>query len=250
MLREKDIGIELRCHQFLCKCYMRDMAREQSVLLFESEREAKEVRSRHCWGGGKSICKRIWERNAERYARLVRHGAGTHFCMPPIRVRTVRKEVHRGNAAAVSRDEGDRPGRTMDPGDASVQGIHPSIQGLTGIHWETISNLHLKIMESTLEEHLAKLKANVYQPRLLAVDEFAIHKGHTYATYIGPGNRGSSLGRRRAESKEDFERFFTETNPSIMSEVMAVAMDMNASYHILVRKHLPNAEIVYDRYHM
>ena len=31
---------------------------------------------------------------------------------------------------------------------------------------------------------------------------------------------------------------------------MAVAMDMNASYHILVKQHLPQAEIVYDRYHM
>ena len=27
-------------------------------------------------------------------------------------------------------------------------------------------------------------------------------------------------------------------------------MDMNASYHILVEKHLPQARIVYDRYHM
>lgn len=29
-----------------------------------------------------------------------------------------------------------------------------------------------------------------------------------------------------------------------------MAMDMNASYHILVEKHLPQARIVYDRYHM
>ena len=31
---------------------------------------------------------------------------------------------------------------------------------------------------------------------------------------------------------------------------MAVAMDMNASYNSLVEKYLPQAEIVYDRYHM
>ena len=31
---------------------------------------------------------------------------------------------------------------------------------------------------------------------------------------------------------------------------MAVAMDMNASYHLVVKEHLPQAQIVYDRYHM
>ena len=35
-----------------------------------------------------------------------------------------------------------------------------------------------------------------------------------------------------------------------LSEVEAVAMDMNASYNKLVEQYLPNAAIVYDRYHM
>ena len=41
-----------------------------------------------------------------------------------------------------------------------------------------------------------------------------------------------------------------ETDPAFLSNVMAVAMDMNASYHILVKERLPHARIVYDRYHM
>lgn len=41
-----------------------------------------------------------------------------------------------------------------------------------------------------------------------------------------------------------------EFDMSYLSEVEAVAMDMNASYNILVQQHLPKAEIVYDRYHM
>ncbi|MFR1609416.1 MAG: transposase [Ruminococcus sp.] len=32
--------------------------------------------------------------------------------------------------------------------------------------------------------------------------------------------------------------------------IAAVAMDMNASYNKLVTKHLPKAQIVYDRFHM
>ncbi len=38
--------------------------------------------------------------------------------------------------------------------------------------------------------------------------------------------------------------------PDFLSEVQAVAMDMNASYNLLVKEHLPNAQNVYDRFHM
>lgn len=125
-----------------------------------------------------------------------------------------------------------------------------SIQGLTGIHWETIRKLHLEIMETTLEAHEAELKASGYRPRLLAVDEFAIRKGHSYATCVMDIETGEVLWVGEGRSKEDFERFFMETYPAFLSNVMAVAMDMNASYHILVKEHLPYARIVYDGYHM
>ena len=43
--------------------------------------------------------------------------------------------------------------------------------------------------------------------------------------------------------------FFALPSDSL-SAVIAVAMDMNASYNKLVTKDLPNARIVYDRFHM
>jgi len=50
--------------------------------------------------------------------------------------------------------------------------------------------------------------------------------------------------------KDDFARFFEEIPAEYLSKVKAVAMDMNASYNLLISAKLPNAEIVYDRYHM
>lgn len=52
------------------------------------------------------------------------------------------------------------------------------------------------------------------------------------------------------EQKTDFEQFFKDIPASYLEQVEAVAMDMNASYNLLVEKHLPQAKIVYDRYHM
>ena len=48
MLREEDIALELRCQQFHCKCYMRDLNGERSVLLFESKQETNKVSCLHC----------------------------------------------------------------------------------------------------------------------------------------------------------------------------------------------------------
>lgn len=39
-------------------------------------------------------------------------------------------------------------------------------------------------MEEALDTRIKYLKAQGYKPTYLAVDEFAIHKGHTYATCV------------------------------------------------------------------
>ncbi len=61
---------------------------------------------------------------------------------------------------------------------------------------------------------------------------------------------GEVLWVGKGRSKADFARFFEEVDPSFLAGVMAVAMDMNASYHLVVQEKLPVATIVYDRYHM
>ena len=52
------------------------------------------------------------------------------------------------------------------------------------------------------------------------------------------------------QSFKNFEKFFEDMTSDSLSAVIAVAMDMNASYNKLVTKHLPKSQIVYDRFHM
>ena len=248
MLREEDIAIELRCQQFVSKCYMRDLSGEQSVLLFESEQATKDVSCPYCHG------------------RVYSDGRG-NVTLKDIPVWYGMKQeltfvCHRYECTQCRRKFTERvplqhPGTKVT--ERAAQWIQAmlrfkvsirSIQGLTGIHWETIRNLHMEIMESTLEAHMEELKASGYRPRFLAVDEFAIRKGHTYATCVMDLETGEVLWVGEGRSQEDFERFFAEINPAFLSDVMAVAMDMNASYHLLVKKYLPDTKIVYDRYHM
>ena len=123
------------------------------------------------------------------------------------------------------------------------------IAAITGVHWETISKIHKQYMEELLEERATELSLENYHPRYLAVDEFAIHKGHTYATCVMDIERGDVLWVGKGRAINDFIKFFQEIPVDYLSDVEAVAMDMNASYNRLVEENLPNAEIVYDRYH-
>ena len=125
-----------------------------------------------------------------------------------------------------------------------------AIQDITGIHWDTIRKVQQEIMDEALMNRETELQKSGYSPKYLAVDEFAIHKGHSYATTVMDIETGDILWVGKGRSMNDFEKFFKQTDSSLLSTVMAVAMDMNASYNRLVEKYLPQAIIVYDRYHM
>lgn len=105
-------------------------------------------------------------------------------------------------------------------------------------------------MEDALDTRMKYLKDQGYKPTYLAVDEFAIHKGHTYASCVMDLQTGEVLWVGKGRATEDFRKFFLEFDMEYLSNVKAFAMDMNASYNKLVEEYMPNVEIVYDRYHM
>lgn len=125
-----------------------------------------------------------------------------------------------------------------------------AIQELTGIHWDTIRKVQREVMDIAIWERKMELKKQGYKPKILAVDEFALHKGHRYATCVMDLETGDVLWVGKGRTLSDFEQFFRDISPSTLSAVIAVAMDMNASYNQLISKHLPQAQIVYDRFHM
>ena len=125
-----------------------------------------------------------------------------------------------------------------------------AVAEFTGIHWDTIRKIHTHVMEDALETRMKWLKASGYKPTYLAVDEFAIHKGHTYATCVMDLETGDVLWVGKGRATEDFRRFFLEYDMEYLSNVKAFAMDMNASYNKLVEEYMPDVDIVYDRYHM
>jgi transposase len=84
----------------------------------------------------------------------------------------------------------------------------------------------------------------------LAMDEFAIQKGHRYATVVIDPTCKRVLWVGRGRSREEVRPFFQLLGTQRCKQIAAVAMDMNAAYDLEVRQHCPNAEVVYDLFHV
>jgi transposase len=86
--------------------------------------------------------------------------------------------------------------------------------------------------------------------RRLAVDEIAWRKGHKYVTVVLDHDSGEVVWTGEGRSKKSFSRFFKKLGPEICSKITAVSMDMAASYSSTVKEYCPNAQIVFDHFHV
>lgn len=86
--------------------------------------------------------------------------------------------------------------------------------------------------------------------RVIALDEFAIQKGHRYATVIVEPLRKRVLWVGRGRGREDIRPFFELLGAQRCQGLQAAVMDMNAGYEREVQAHCPQAAIVYDLFHV
>ena len=115
---------------------------------------------------------------------------------------------------------------------------------LTGLHWHTIKEIDHRRLERLHGEFV------VGDVRRLVMDEFALHKGHRYATVVMDAERMKVLWVGEGNSRESLRPFFELLGPERCARIEAVAMDMNTAFDLEVKRHCPQAEVVYDLFHV
>ncbi len=85
---------------------------------------------------------------------------------------------------------------------------------------------------------------------VIGMDEFAIQKGHRYATVVVDPQTRRVLWVGRGRGRKDVRPFFELLGPEGCARLEAVAMDMSAAYEEEVRERCPNAKIVWDLFHV
>jgi len=117
------------------------------------------------------------------------------------------------------------------------------VSHLTGLHWHTLKALDKRRLET---------EVGAFEPgavRRLVMDEFALHKGHRYATVIMDAEQTRVLWVGHGNSREAIRPFF-ELLGERCQQIEAVAMDMNTAFDLEVKQHCPQAEVVYDLFHV
>lgn len=99
------------------------------------------------------------------------------------------------------------------------------------------------------------LQARVAAPdwsriRYLAMDEFALHKGHRYATVVVEPITRQVLWVGQGRSRETARAFFEQLPPGVAEQIEAVAIDMTTAYELEIKAHCPQAAVVFDLFHV
>lgn len=115
-----------------------------------------------------------------------------------------------------------------------------------GVSWDTVKQIDQRALATRLgpqEDQWAGL-------RVLAIDEFALHRGHRYATVVIDPTRKRVVWIAQGRDQEALRGFFAALGPARCAQIEAVAVDMWAPYAAEVRAHCPQAQLVYDLFHV
>jgi transposase len=113
-----------------------------------------------------------------------------------------------------------------------------------GLNWKTAK----AIDKAYLQKELGPVDLSDIE--VIAMDEFAIQKGHRYATVIVDPRRRRVLWVGRGNGREDVRPFFQLLGAAGRKRIKAVVMDMNGAFEGEVRAQCPDAQVVYDLFHV
>ena len=119
-----------------------------------------------------------------------------------------------------------------------------TVTKLLGIDWRTVGVIVRRIVDRKLDP------GRLDGLRRIGVDEFSYRKRHRYLTIVVDHDRRRVVWAGEGKGAEALARFFAEIGPEACLRLETVTMDMSAGYKLAVQQHAPQADIVFDRFHV
>jgi hypothetical protein len=82
------------------------------------------------------------------------------------------------------------------------------------------------------------------------MDEFALHKGHHYATVVVDPIGGQVLWIGSGPALETAQAFFEQFPEGVAERIESITIDMRMAYELEIKAPCPQAEIVFDLFHV
>jgi transposase len=118
------------------------------------------------------------------------------------------------------------------------------VQRLLAISWKTVGS----IVERVLARHLDPERLS--DLRRIGVDEFSYRKQHHYLTVVVDHDQRRVVWAGEGKSAEALDPFFELLGEAGCQRVETATIDLSAAFIKATREKLPEAEIVYDRFHV
>ncbi len=119
-----------------------------------------------------------------------------------------------------------------------------AVTKLMGITWRAVENIVAQVV-------FERLDANRFDGvRRIGIDEFSYRKRHHYLTVIVNHDTRRVIWACEGRSAVALSAFFERLGPQRCALIETVTIDMSHAYKKAVTDNLPNAEIVYDRFHV
>jgi transposase len=117
------------------------------------------------------------------------------------------------------------------------------LAAVTGLSWDTVKN----IIKNRLEKDYGRPRLR--DLRRLSIDEIYLGRSKWFWTLVIDLDTGRIVWAAQGRGADALRRFWPGLRSS-GARIQAVAMDMSAAYWAAVADNLPNAAIVFDRFHI
>lgn len=118
------------------------------------------------------------------------------------------------------------------------------VASLFGVHWNTVATAVRQAVSYGLEHR--EMGGILY----IGVDELSRQKGHVYVTNVYDLSTRRLLWSGEGRSKETLRAFFEEHGSVLRETVRGVCCDMWQPYIDVIKEHLPEVTLVFDKFHI
>ena len=117
------------------------------------------------------------------------------------------------------------------------------VADMLGVGWDMVKGIH--------KEYLGKKwrKRKLSQVRYVAIDEFAVQKGHKYMTVVMDLETGEILHAQEGKSADSVKAFLQKLKK--VADIKAIAADMSPAYRGAVQEVFgEDFDLIHDAYHV
>jgi len=119
-----------------------------------------------------------------------------------------------------------------------------TVRALMRIAWTTVGDIIQRVVRRHREGDPLDGLTHI------GVDELSYRKHHEYVTVVVDHQRGHVVWAHPGKNADTLRAFFDELGPVRVAKLEAVTIDMSAAYIKAVTEASPQAQIIFDRFHV